>query len=65
MLIILITINLVFALITFPLALIAFIELRAMTKSTHKIQYVPIDDSPTHSGKEFLKKMYDEDSTEV
>jgi len=53
--------SLIFSVISLPLAIMAFIEIRAMAKSTHKIQYVPITDGKTDDGQAFLKKMYADD----
>jgi len=52
---------LVFSVVSLPLAIMAFIELRAMAKSTHRIQYVPLGDGKIDEGQGFLKKMYPDD----
>lgn len=53
------------AAISLPLSVMAFIEIRAMAKSTHRIQYVPVDESAGDRPEQFLKKMYNEEETQI
>jgi hypothetical protein len=41
----------------FIMALIAYIELRSFNKSTHQIQYMPIDEQVDKENQEYLKKL--------
>jgi hypothetical protein len=56
--------NFILVLIFIPVSLWGVIEILAMKKSTHKIEYVPLD-KEFDNGKAFLKKMYDEEPAET
>lgn len=41
----------------FIVALLAYIELRAFNKSTHQIQYMPVDEQIDKENQEYIKKL--------
>lgn len=54
----------ILTLIFIPVSLWGLIEIMAMKKSTHKIEYVPLDPN-FDGGKQFLKKMYEEEEEQL
>jgi hypothetical protein len=47
----------ILGLLAFLMGIFALVELRSFNKSTHQIQYVPIDNEIDKANEEFLQKM--------